>query len=112
MDNGSVYAWGRNDDNQLGFDQETVSEIEERGKESNWPGKCCPIPTKVKNIEGIAKISAGTNYAYAIDGTWKPHSWGLGENYVLGNKSDNNLEEPTEILTEFSKENHIVDVLF
>ena len=120
MDKGVVYSWGRNDENQLGFDEETVERIEEEAKVNGWPGKCWPIPRKIKGLDGIAKISAGTNYTYAMDGVRSLYAWydrnidkayrGMGENYVLGNKDDTNIETPKKALKEFADEEKVVDV--
>jgi len=112
MDNGELYSWGLNNDNQLGFSEAKISSFAEQAKKENWIENCIPLPTKIEGVSNITKISAGTHFTYGIDSFWKLYAWGFGENYVLGNKSDDNIETPTETLTKFTEKNHIVDVFF
>lgn len=80
--NGTLWAWGRNDNSQLGDSttQNRSQPIQEFRAFSNW-----------------TKISAGQNHSLAIrtDGTlW---SWGLGSNGRLGNNDTVNNTIATQI---------------
>ncbi len=45
------------------------------GEGSTIPKDCCPVPHKVGTLAGIIKISAGTNFSYALDGAGQLYSW-------------------------------------
>lgn len=49
------------------------------------------------------KIFSGSNYNYAIDRDNKVYSWGMGDNYLLGNKKEETVEKPTELDENFFK---------
>lgn len=57
--------------------------------------------TRPHKVEGLAdkhvtEIAAGSNYCYALVGdTNQLFSWGMGYNYVLGSREEDNLSEPT-----------------
>jgi len=101
MDNGDLYSWGNNDSYKLGLQSQVMEGLTNR---------CLPIPRKIEGIGGIAKISAGSHYTYALDGLWQLYSWGMGENYVLGTRNDDDVEQPTQTLGKFTEENRIVDI--
>jgi alpha-tubulin suppressor-like RCC1 family protein len=43
----------------------------------------------------FTKVFAGSNYCYALDETTnKLYSWGMGDNYVLGTREEENCFEP------------------
>lgn len=72
---GSVYTWGKNQYNQLGFeDNELVL------------SKPTLLLDKDKNIESIM---SSNNFNYAVNYSKQIfYSWGMGDMYVLGNFKD------------------------
>lgn len=101
MDDGQLYAWGSNDSFKLGLRPEIARTLQNR---------CSPVPRKIDGIKGVARIGAGSHYTYALDGLWELYSWGMGENYVLGTKDNDDIEQPTQTLQEFTREKKIVDI--
>ena len=97
LENGDVYVWGKNDENQLGIKDTEVY---------------VATPTHLsyfgKNHK-LSNIYASNNYSYAASFTeQKVYSWGFGENYILGNlKDDDNEKEPFEISKEFFNNSYI-----
>lgn len=80
--NGKLYAWGDNDNGQLGVNPEEAS--------SRF------TPQRVAGIEGKAKaIAAGKDHSVVLltDGTLK--AWGLNYSGQLGNGSQTNTYQPT-----------------
>ncbi len=75
MDSGCVYSWGINDNSQLGADDETIKEMDAECAAKKWTEHSWPIPRRVKGLEGIARISTGAHYTYAIDGLRSIYSW-------------------------------------
>ena len=93
---GEIYTWGKNDEGQCGF--QNSEEI-------------ILTPRKVTflNEHKISNIASSMNYNYAIDfENNNVYSWGMGESYLLGNKSDRNENIPFSIPREFYY-NMIVD---
>lgn len=46
----------------------------------------------------ISKVFAGSNYCYALSEVEnKLYSWGMGFNYVLGSREEDNLFTPTQV---------------
>ena len=91
-----LYGMGRNDDGQLGF-----SNIE-----NDSEGKLIytyPIPKKIDHSL-INSITSASNYNYGLDTINNlAYSWGFGQNYVLGNKSDSNQLVITQVPKDFFK---------
>ncbi|MGE5701295.1 MAG: cadherin-like beta sandwich domain-containing protein, partial [Clostridia bacterium] len=80
-DNGTVWAWGRNADGQLGDGSANASNK----------------PIKVPGMSDVVAIGAGTDYSLAVkkDGT----VWGWGSNYrgQLGDANPNAKRSPVQI---------------
>jgi len=93
-ENGNIYSWGRNDEGQCGI----PNEKKDNGEEDNFSIK---IPTKIEKLSGnisFNKVVCSMNYNYAINEKDNEiYSWGMGESYVLGNKKDDNENEPFKI---------------
>jgi len=56
-------------------------------------------------------VSAKGNYCYAIvqkDEGNEVYSWGMGENYVLGNRDDENEFKPYKLHPKMFEENKVV----
>lgn len=98
LENGEIYAWGRNDEGQCGL----PNDKEEKGDENDFS---IEQPTKVPKLTeemGIGSIKCSMNYNYAVSEKLNEiYSWGMGESYVLGNKKDDNEAEPFKIPKEF-----------
>lgn len=127
---GQLYGFGKNDEGQIGAGdivarreeekkaaaeaakeegekEKMVDEAdekkevkEEKEEEFNKERITKPIKLSLKNVD---KIFSGTNFNYAIDRENKVYSWGMGENYVLGNKEEDTVEEPAELDEDFFK---------
>ena len=101
-----VYSWGRNDDNQCGFltrKEKTISEVSEEEKKKDF----FLIPNLIDFFDRektVTEIRATMHFNYAFNPeTGKTFSWGLGENYVLGNRKYSNESVPYEIPQTFFK---------
>lgn len=92
LQSGEVYAWGKNDENQLGLEDSTLVVKE-------------PIKIDKFSVDNpIESVLSYTNYSYAINySKQKFFSWGFGENYILGNQENKNQPTPFEIPKEFYK---------
>ena len=75
---GKVYAWGKNDENQLGFTSEET---------------CVTRPHLLEGIGDIRSVRAKGFYSYAFCET-KAYSWGMGESFVLGTRNEDSQKQP------------------
>lgn len=99
-----LYGMGRNDDGQLGF---INKEKDSEGKEIYT----YPNPVKIEAPKMDTVISA-SNFSYGIDiDNNTVYSWGVGLNYVLGNKSDDDQKVIFQIPKEFYKNKIIGQVI-
>ncbi|KAL4490264.1 hypothetical protein ABPG72_004303 [Tetrahymena utriculariae] len=92
LEDGTVYAFGRNDIGQFGLGKvKDVHPVYGEIKENN------PKPIKVDTFpadhQKITNIWAGANYSYAQEETGQCYSWGFGSNFVLGNRKDEDEDE-------------------
>ena len=71
-DNGDVYAWGSNDDMQLGLGPGV-------GKKVNRPELVTDLSGK-----GILRIACGKNFSLALSEAGDIYSWGAGSGLQLG----------------------------
>ena len=70
--------------------------------EGDDPAKCRKVCTH---------IAAAGHYNYAVfAGTNEVYSWGFGENYVLGNRDDNNEFTPYLLDNRMFEENQVVSI--
>lgn len=108
-----VYAWGRNDDNQCGFmtgRDQAISIVPEGENKKDF----FTIPRMIdffnrENVVTEIRSTMHFNYAFNPE-SGKTFSWGLGENYVLGNKQYQNEKVPFEIPKEFFNNLHPADI--
>ena len=63
-EDGNVWAWGRNNDYQLGNNQDTD----------------ILVPTKIPNLANIQKIACGSNTSYAVGSNGEVYCFGLNAN--------------------------------
>lgn len=81
-DDGAVYAFGRGDNNQLGFNDGTDQEV---------------TPRKVPALDGIAirRVSTKANSNFAVSRSGDLYSWGFGEMGQLANRKAGDETQPT-----------------
>ena len=98
LENGEVYVWGRNDENQLGFEDSKLVLQE--------PTKLDFFKPEENEDHKIDEILSSSNYTYVFNSKkQKVWSWGFGENYVLGNLQESGNEaKPFEISNSFYKD--------
>lgn len=80
--NGVVMSCGLNKDGQLGLNL-----VEEQ----------FDTPQEVPIPENSIKISSGAHFNYAISSKGAIYSWGVGDNFVLGNKLENVQNAPIQV---------------
>ncbi|CEP18915.1 hypothetical protein [Parasitella parasitica] len=99
MEDGSVYAFGRADSNQLGLSAELIEKnsTREEGSEVSAFKSAVGIPTRIPSLEKVVQIATGTNHSVAITASGKAYTWGFGECYALGNGSSDDEPVPTEL---------------
>ncbi|EEB09268.1 ran GDP/GTP exchange factor [Schizosaccharomyces japonicus yFS275] len=83
---GRVLAWGRHDRHQLGIPEEELPSTVLRDDRGNIYS--VPIPTIVPSLVDIVQVCCGTHHNLAIDKHGKAFSWGSGENYEVGQGTD------------------------
>lgn len=81
--NGTVRAWGSDDDGELG---------------NNSPLNARPVPIKVDDLNHVRAIAAGQNVSYALKLNGTVWSWGLNDSGQLGNSDmPNNSPVPVKV---------------
>jgi len=102
MRDGQVFSFGRTDYGQLGLGDSVLPAAKEtKGR--------LVTPTVIPNLTSIKSIGCGDNFSMAVKTDNKICAWGFGNNYVLGNKKEDDLTSPFEIpdLEEFEDKNII-----
>jgi alpha-tubulin suppressor-like RCC1 family protein len=98
-----LYGMGRNDDGQLGFEN---TQKDSEGKEVYT----YPTPVKIDSPK-LDQVISASNYSYGLDYDINTaYSWGVGQNYVLGNKSDDDQKTIFKIPKEFFKNKILAQV--
>lgn len=54
-------------------------------------------PVKNSSLSNISQIFGGSCYGYAKSKEGAIFSWGMGDNYILGNKEEETVYIPTEL---------------
>lgn len=70
-------------------------------------------PNLVTNLQDkqVTKVSAKGHYCYALcEMENELYAWGIGENYVLGTRKDDNVYEPLQVHPKQFHENKVKDV--
>jgi regulator of chromosome condensation len=80
-DEGKILVWGRNDDFQLGLQNDVEM----------------TTPQELTELEQIKAIAAGSHFNYAINNAGQAYSWGYGECFVLGNGREDSVDRPTVV---------------
>lgn len=99
MEDGSVYAFGRADSNQLGLPTDLIdkNQTREEGSEVSAFKRAVGIPTRIPSLNNVVQIATGTNHSVATTSSGKAYTWGFGECYALGNGSSDDEPIPTEL---------------
>lgn len=82
---GHVWAWGQNDDGELGDGTTTSSAV--------------PVPVTMPNGVTFTKIAAGNSHTLALDTTGHLWAWGYGGDGELGDGSTVSSSVPVEVTT-------------
>ncbi|MED0757677.1 hypothetical protein P4S93_00735 [Aneurinibacillus thermoaerophilus] len=78
---GTVYAWGRNNEGQLGDDTT----------------KDRYIPVRIDDLKGISRIVMGTNHIIAFQRSGNMYAWGNNDFGQLGNGSNDASKTPVQV---------------
>jgi alpha-tubulin suppressor-like RCC1 family protein len=79
--NGTVWAWGQNDNGQLG----------------NGTTTAALTPVQVPGMSGVSQILAGNYHTIALKSDGTVWAWGLNNDPQLGNGSTFNSSTPTQV---------------
>lgn len=78
---GSVYAWGANNDGQLG----------------NATTNNSSVPVQVPGLSDVVAVSAGGYHSLALTSQGTVYAWGYNSNGQLGNGTTNNSDSPVQV---------------
>ncbi|MFD7395891.1 RCC1-like domain-containing protein [Streptomyces virginiae] len=81
LENGKVYAWGRNIHGQLGNGSRTTSSV----------------PRQVQGLENVVEVDAGCHHALALTAEDTVKSWGYNLYGQLGNSSTKSSTVPVDV---------------
>jgi alpha-tubulin suppressor-like RCC1 family protein len=86
---GTVWAWGLNDDGQLGNGTATIS--------GTTPGCCSDIPGQLSGLTGVTAIAAGFDHGMAVKSDGTVWAWGAGDFGELGNGTFQGSPMPVQV---------------
>ncbi len=89
---GNVYAWGNNNDGQLG------NATTGGGTNSDYPVEVLGGAQGGTDLVNITQIAAGTDFALALTSGGNVFSWGLDTQGQLGNNSTTKTDTPVEVI--------------
>ena len=89
-DNGEVYAWGSNEELQLGLGLSY-------GRKVNRPELVTDLAAK-----GVLRLAAGKNFSVALTETGDVYTWGAGAAFQLGHGSKASEEYPRLVICRIS----------
>jgi alpha-tubulin suppressor-like RCC1 family protein len=78
---GTVWAWGKNSNGQLGNNSTTDS----------------PIPLQVSGLSGMTAIAAGNNFTVALKNDGTVWAWGINSNGQLGDGTTTEHHTPVQV---------------
>lgn len=84
LKDGKVYAWGRNDQGQLGDGSVPVGHS---------------APALVPGLDGMTQIAAGASHSLALDDTGNVWAWGMNAAGQLGDNSTDKRSAPVQVIT-------------
>lgn len=82
---GTVWAWGSNENNRLGFGNKELSYAKISKSDSNLGFDYWNMPTKNSYLKDIVDIAIGKTAVYALDKYGEVFSWGQNDSGQLGN---------------------------
>lgn len=96
---GELFAWGRIDGYQVGFEAEAVEKVDEEYviRDEKGTARILIKPTKHEGVSDIVAVSAGTDNSFAISKDGKVYSWGFSSNYQTGQGTLDDIHVPTLI---------------
>lgn len=80
---GTVWAWGRHDEGQLGVAMAQEGEYSYKD-----------MPVQVQGLSGVIAVAAGENHSMALTGRGLVYVWGYNSSGQLGNGDFNDQEKP------------------
>jgi regulator of chromosome condensation len=84
---GHVYAMGRTDYGRLGLDLRLL-DLEEDVSEPR-------IPVQISGLENVQSVAGGTAVSLAVTVEGVAYAWGMGTNYQLAAKDDEDVHQPS-----------------
>ncbi|KAH6606136.1 hypothetical protein Trco_005289 [Trichoderma cornu-damae] len=109
-DNGELFAWGRVDGYQVGFELEAVEKVDEEYviRDERGTARILVKPTKHEGISDIVAVAAGTDNSFAVSKDGKAYSWGFSSNYQTGQGTIDDIHVPTLIDNTATRDKKIV----
>ncbi|KAM0265404.1 hypothetical protein ACHAQJ_000246 [Trichoderma viride] len=90
---GELFAWGRLDGYQVGFELDAMDKVDEE---------------YVIQIPDIVAVAAGTDNSFAISKDGKAYSWGFSSNYQTGQGTLDDIHVPTLIDNTATRDKKII----
>ncbi|KAK4069745.1 uncharacterized protein Triagg1_6875 [Trichoderma aggressivum f. europaeum] len=96
---GELFAWGRVDGYQVGFELEAIEKVDKDDKfyANHFPG-----------ISDIISVAAGTDNSFAVSKDGKAYSWGFSSNYQTGQGTIDDIHVPTHIDNTATRDKKII----
>ena len=77
--------------------------------EQLWKLELAEGETEAEFRKPVSQVCASGQYTYAVvEKTGEVYSWGMGDNYVLGNRDEENQFEPYKLHPKMFEENKVV----
>ena len=94
LSNGTVMAWGFNNNGQLGIGNKAQNCS--TGPHSQ-PFSCSPVPVQISGLSNVTQVSAGAGFSEAISGG-KVYSWGINDHTTLGSGNRISTDVPGPVV--------------
>ncbi|KAL7797404.1 regulator of chromosome condensation 1/beta-lactamase-inhibitor protein II [Trichoderma ceciliae] len=109
-DKGELFAWGRVDGYQIGFELELIEKIDEEYviRDERGTARILVKPTKHEGVSDIVAVAAGTDNSFAISKDGKAYSWGFSSNYQTGQGTIDDIHVPTWIDNTATRDKKII----